>query len=209
MVQGNRAWKAAAEVRRRWLATHLFTRRTAPREAAQFVARQLLAMPDPLRSGLASAHSLASFSEITGRDDRDWAGICDTAAAGRLPLVMLAPVVAAYEHAMSEGEGKNTWRADRYSPCPREQAAGYLRFLASIGYQLSAIEQAVAGLAAYTGEAPAGDPIISGPDQPGPDGPEGTGTDQDRTDGPPAGDGDVPGEAAASENDAADGQAAA
>ena len=168
MVQGNRAWRAAAEVRTRWLATHLFTRRTAPREAAQFVARQLLAMPDPLRSGLASAHSLASFSEITGRDDRDWAGICDTATVGRLPLVMLAPVVAAYEHAMSEGEGKNTWRAGRYSPCPREQATGYLRFLASIGYQLSAIEQAVAGLAAYTGEAPAGDPVISvrtSPDQ--------------------------------------------
>ena len=209
VVQGNRAWKAAAEVRRRWLATQLFGRRTAPREAAQFVARQLLAMPDPLRSGLATAHSLASFSEVTGRDDRDWAEICDTAVAGRLPLVMLAPVVTAYEHAMSEGEGKNTWRADRYSPCPRAQAAGYLRFLASIGYQLSSIEQAVAGLAAYTGEAPAGDPIISGPDQPGPDGPGGTGTDQDRIDGPHPGDGDVPGEAAASENDAADGQAAA
>ncbi len=209
VIQGNREWKAAAEVRRRWLVTHLFTRRTAPREAAQFVARQLLAMPDPLRSGLASAHSLASLSEVTGRDDRDWAEICDTAAAGRLPLVMLAPVVTAYEHAMSDGEGKNTWRADRYSPCPREQAAGYLRVLASIGYQMSAIEQAVADLAAYTGETPAGDPIIPGPDQPGPDGPEETGTDQDRADGPSAGDGDVPGEAAATGNESAEDQAAA
>ena len=62
MIQGNREWKAAAEVRKRWLATQLFGRRTAPREAAQFVARQLLAMPDPLRSGLASAHSMVSFS---------------------------------------------------------------------------------------------------------------------------------------------------
>ena len=209
VIQGNREWKAAAEVRKRWLATQLFGRRTAPREAAEFVARQLLAMPDPLRSELARAHSMVTFAEITGHDDAGWLEVCDTAAAGRLPLVMLAPVVTAYEHAMSEGEGKNTWRADRYSPCPREQAAGYLRFLASIGYQLSAIEQAVAGLAAYTGEAPAGDPIIPGPDQPGPDGPEGTGTDQDRADGPSAGDGDVPGEAAASVNDAADGQAAA
>ena len=40
-------------VRNRWLATHLFARRTAPREAAPFMTRQLLAMPDPLRSGLA------------------------------------------------------------------------------------------------------------------------------------------------------------
>jgi len=70
----------------------LFARRTAPREAAQFVARQLLMMPDPLRSGLAAAHSMVSFTEITGRGDRDWLEICDTAAAGRLPLVMLGPL---------------------------------------------------------------------------------------------------------------------
>jgi hypothetical protein len=56
VVQGNREWQAAATVRHRWLATHLFARRTAPREAAQFVTRQLLAMPEPLRSGLAQAH---------------------------------------------------------------------------------------------------------------------------------------------------------
>jgi hypothetical protein len=70
----------------------LFARRTAPREAAQFVAGQLLMMPDPLRSGLAAAHSMVSFTEITGRGDRDWLEICDTAAAGRLPLVMLGPL---------------------------------------------------------------------------------------------------------------------
>ena len=74
MIQGNREWKAAAEVRRRWLGTQLFGRRTAPREAAQFVARQLLAMPDPLRSGLAAAHSMVSFTEITGRDRPGLAG---------------------------------------------------------------------------------------------------------------------------------------
>ena len=70
---------------------------------------------------------------------------------------MLGPIAAAYEHAMSDGEGRNTWRTDRYSPCPRTEAAGYLRFLASIGYPLSGIEQAVADLTPYTGDAPAGD----------------------------------------------------
>ena len=205
VIQGNREWKAAAEVRKRWLATQLFARRTAPREAAQFVARQLLTMPDPLRSGLAAAHSMVSFTEITGRGDRDWLEICDTAPAGRLPLVMLGPIATAYEHAMTDGEGRNTWRTDRYSPCPRTEAAGYLRFLASIGYPLSGIEQAVADLTAYTGEAPAGDPITGGPDQPGPDGPgegpegPGDGPDQrgaepDIADGPD--DGDVPADCA-------------
>lgn len=63
---------------------------------------------------------MASFGEITGRSDRDWAELCDTAPESRLRLVMLGPIVAAYEHPMTDGEGKNTWRTDhRYSPCPR------------------------------------------------------------------------------------------
>ena len=220
VIQGNREWKAATEVRKRWLATQLFGRRTAPREAAPFVAQQLLTMPDPLRSGLASAHSLVSFNEITGRTDRDWLEICDTAAAGRLPLAMLGPIAAAYEHAMTDGEGRNTWRTDRYSPCPRTEAASYLKFLASIGYQLSGIEQAVADLTPYTGDVPAGDPITGGPDQPGPEGPDdgpegpGDGPDQPAAEpaiaaGPDAGDGDVPACSADPGEEPADGQAAA
>ena len=228
VIQGNREWKAAGEVRRRWLSSQLFARRTAPREAAQFVARQLLMMPDPLRSGLAAAHSMVIFRDITGREDRDWLEICDTAPAGRLPLVMLGPIAAAYEHAMTDGEGRNTWRTDRYSPCPPTEAASYLRFLASIGYQLSGIEQAVADLTSYTGEVPAGDPITGGPDQPGPEGPgdgpdgPGDGPDQrgagpDIADGPDDGDvpadsadpGDVPAAPADSGDAPADRQAAA
>ena len=54
---------------------------------------------------------------------------------------MLAPIATTYEQAMTEGEGKNTWRTDRYSPCPRREAGRYLAFLASIGYQLADIEQ--------------------------------------------------------------------
>jgi ParB family transcriptional regulator, chromosome partitioning protein len=74
VIQGNKAWKAAAQVRKRWLATNLFPRRTVPRQAAQFVTRQLLTMPDPLRSGLATAHSRALFTEITvlGSNTRSW-----------------------------------------------------------------------------------------------------------------------------------------
>jgi ParB family transcriptional regulator, chromosome partitioning protein len=217
VIQGNREWKAAAEVRKRWLATQLFSRRTAPREAAQFVARQLLRMPDPLRSGLAAAHSMVSFSEITGRVDRDWLEICDTAPAGRLPLAMLASIVTAYEHAMSDGEGRNTWRTDRYSPCPRPEAAAYLRFLASVGYQLSGIEQAVADLVPYTGDAPPGAAVLGGPDQGGPQGPHGpgngpedTGMEPDVTEQPDAGDSDhvAAGSAAAGEPPA-EGRAAA
>lgn len=55
---------------------------------------------------------------------------------------------------MTEGEGRNTWRTGRYSPCPRAEAGRYLAFLASLGYELSAIEQAVADEGPYTGETP-------------------------------------------------------
>jgi hypothetical protein len=78
---------------------------------------------------------------------------CDTATAGRLSVLSLAPVITAYEHAMTEGEGRNTWRSDRrHSPCPRDAAGVYLAFLASLGYRLSRIEQALVDDIPYTGE---------------------------------------------------------
>lgn len=84
------------------------------------------------------------FTELTGHNAGQWQEACGTAPAGRLVIVMLAPVVTAFEHAMTDAEGRDTWRTDRYSPCPRADAAVYLTFLASLGYQMSAIEQAVA-----------------------------------------------------------------
>lgn len=102
------------------------------------------------------------FSEITGRSAADWLEAWHTTVAGRVPLLMLGPIVTAYEQAMTEGEGKNTWRTDRYSPCPRRTAGAYLTFLASAGYQLSAIEQAVADEVSYTGDTPA-DPDLTDP----------------------------------------------
>jgi ParB family chromosome partitioning protein len=167
VVQGNKAWKAASEVRRRWL-TGLLARRTAPREVAQFVTGQLLAVPGPLRSGLAAAPSRPLFREITGQPVARMLETCATAATGRLPLLMLGPIVTAYEQALTEGEGRNTWRTDRYSPCPRDEAGRYLAFLGSLGYQLSGIEQAIADGTPYTGDTPPGDSLSADPD-PDPD----------------------------------------
>jgi ParB family transcriptional regulator, chromosome partitioning protein len=158
VISGNRAWRAAAEVRKRWLAS-LFARRTAPREVAVFVARQLLTMPDPVRSGLAAAPGRVLFSEITGQPAASWLEACDTIVAGRVPLLMLGPIVTAFEQAMTEGEGRNTWRLDRYSPCPRNEAGRYLAFLGTLGYQLSDIERAVAENEPYAGDGPLADSL--------------------------------------------------
>jgi len=173
VVQGNRAWAAAAEVRKRWLHGQLFTRRTASPEIARFIARQLLTMPAALRSSLASAHSTELFSEITGRQAHLALKSCDSSPAAQLPLLMLGPVVVAYEHEMTGESGKATWRPERYSPCPRQDAGRYLAFLASLGYQLSGIEQAVADGTPYTGDTPPGDALTDGGDPAGP----GTGDD--------------------------------
>jgi ParB family chromosome partitioning protein len=154
VVHGNKAWQAAAGVRHRWLAASLFPRRAAPREAQAFLARQLLVMTDPVRSGLATAGHKALFAALTGHDAAEWERSCDTATTGRLTVLMLAPVITAYEHAMTEAEGRNTWRTDRYSPCPRAAASSYLTLLASLGYQLSSIEQAVADGVTWTGGTP-------------------------------------------------------
>jgi ParB family chromosome partitioning protein len=153
VIEGNKSWKAAAEVRTRFLAGQLFARRAAPPGAARFVARQLLTMAEPLRSGLASAPGMVTFAEITRQPAAVWLEIADTTATARLPLLMLAPIAAAYERALADSA---TWRIDRYSICPRREAGAYFAFLASVGYELSAIEQAVADGIAYTGEPPAG-----------------------------------------------------
>ncbi|HET9896240.1 MAG TPA: ParB/RepB/Spo0J family partition protein [Streptosporangiaceae bacterium] len=153
VITGNKSWQAAADVRHRWLTDSLLADKSAPREAQLFLARQLLAMPDPLRSGLAAARHKPLFAKLTGRDPGQVDAECDTAAAARLTVLALAPVVTAYEQAMTEGDGRNTWRTDRYSPCPRADAGAYLAFLASLGYQLSGIEQAVADGTKYPGTA--------------------------------------------------------
>jgi ParB family transcriptional regulator, chromosome partitioning protein len=123
---------------------------------ARFVAVQLLAMPEPLRRSLAAAPGLALFTEVTRQPAASWLEIADTTATARLPLLMLTPIVTAYESALGGGDGCDTWRPDRYSPCPRGNAGTYFAFLASVGYELSVIEQAVADGVPYTGEPPVG-----------------------------------------------------
>jgi ParB family chromosome partitioning protein len=164
VIEGNRAWTAARTVRTRWLADTLFQRRTAPKEAMPFIAGQLVAMPAPLRDAITHAPRSAVFRQITGD------GIRADEVAGwgtaRLPVAVLAVIAAAYETQMDGDAGRDTWRTDRpYPRCPRADAGGYFRFLASVGYELSAIEQAVADGVPYTGdEADPGLADGTGPD---------------------------------------------
>jgi ParB family chromosome partitioning protein len=144
VIEGNKAWTAAAKVRKRWLAGSLLARRTTPREAMPFITAQLLEMPAPVRDAITRASRSSLFAEITGgtiRHDEN----TSTWPAGRLPIAILAVIAASYEERMDGDQGRFTWRTDRrFTQCPRGDAGAYFRFLASVGYELSPIEQAVA-----------------------------------------------------------------
>jgi ParB family chromosome partitioning protein len=153
VIEGNQAWVAARTVRKRWLADNLFARRTTPKEAPPFITTQLLAMPRVLRDALTRAPGSQLFEQLTGgaiKLDavRAW-------PAARLPLAQLAVIATAYEDRMDGDAGRATWRTDQpYTQCNRQEAGVYLRFLASIGYDLSPVEQSVADEVDYAGERP-------------------------------------------------------
>jgi ParB family chromosome partitioning protein len=165
IIEGNRAWVAARTVRKRWLADNLFSRRTAPKEALPFVTAQLLTMPQALRDAITRAPRSQLFDQLTGGTIRpDAAGAWTT---GRLPLALLAVVATAYEDRMDGDAGRATWRTDqRFTQCNREEAGAYLRFLASIGYEMAPVEQAVADGVPYTGDQP-GEELNSADEQRG------------------------------------------
>ena len=155
VIDGNLAWVAAGNVRRRWLASELIPRRTAPRTAMAFITAQLLAMPDPVRDVIARASRSSMFAQITAgtiRHDQD----TGTWPAARHTIALLAVIATCYEDRMDGDQGKYTWRTDRrFTQCPRDDAAAYLQFLATAGHELSPIEQAVADGVPYTGDQPA------------------------------------------------------
>jgi ParB family chromosome partitioning protein len=163
VVEGNKAWVAAGRVRRRWLSS-LMARRTAPKQAAGFLAGQLLRMPRPLAECLPRATGLSIFTELTGRQRDAVLAEGETAANGRLLLLALSPVLTSYEHEMvGDGDRKATWRTDRANPyCSRSEAGDYLRFLISVGYEAAPIEKAVADGVPYTGDVDPGQGPMDG-----------------------------------------------
>lgn len=153
VIEGNRAWVAARTVRKRWLADTLFARRTAPKETLPFVTAQLIDMPQALRDAITRAPRSQLFDQLTGGTIRPDA--IGAWAPGRMPLALLAVIATAYEDRMDGDAGRATWRTDqRFTQCNREEAGTYLRFLASAGYELSPVEQAVADGVPYTGDQP-------------------------------------------------------
>lgn len=151
VIEGNRAWAAAAKVRQRWLTVFLAGQgRRSTTVIARFVAGQLITMPHPLHQALPGIARLPIYGELGGQAP----GAAETAGLPRLWVLALAPIAAAYEDQMTgDGEKKATWRTDRYAPCLRKDAGTWLRFCAQLGHQLTPVEQAVADGVPYLGDS--------------------------------------------------------
>jgi ParB family transcriptional regulator, chromosome partitioning protein len=140
VIENNRAWRAAEPVRRDYIRT-LLNAGKVPKGTLRFVTAEIMA--DPAEIGRGPDELIAELAgvttEATDTSLYRWgrtAGPALEAKANdaRLPLVLLAQVSAAREQSMDV----HTWRQTTATA-----EARWLTYLASTGYPLSAIEQAV------------------------------------------------------------------
>jgi ParB family chromosome partitioning protein len=138
VIEGNRAWRAAREVRMAFL-RELLARKTAPNGTLRYAVETVVTRPE--RVGDGSEDMVTDLLGVKPTGGGEWsqhrataAQLADQAVDARLPLVLLAQVAADAETAMHD----HAWREDRPT-----QAARWLTWLAGVGYQLADIEAKV------------------------------------------------------------------
>ncbi len=136
VISNNRAWASAETVRRAWLKAYL-ARKSPAKGSAAFLAGELILGGFEIRRAMERGSTM--LCELLGYKDRT-ARKTAAAAAGqasdaRAQVLALAVVLAALEEDIT----REAWRR------PTEANKRYLRFLASIGYQPSDVEQLVLG----------------------------------------------------------------
>lgn len=131
------------KARRDWLAEHVVPRKTLTKDEAHFVATSLLRDPELLSRFGAADMAL----RLLGFDNTETAAASLTdATRGRADVYVYVLVLAGYERLIT----KDLWRMRQVTPKlgdgdNRDAVALYLRFLASRGYPLVAIELAALG----------------------------------------------------------------
>jgi ParB family chromosome partitioning protein len=136
VLDGNKEWRAAEKVRRRWLKEFL-TRTTPPDGALRIILPALAAADAEVLRAMEHGHQLAAemFSLTPhgyGGNRADLAHMIGVATDGRSQVIALGLVLAAYEQSLNV----QTWR----TPAAAGTAASYLSHLAGWGYVLSEIE---------------------------------------------------------------------
>jgi ParB family chromosome partitioning protein len=152
LIANNKAWDAAEDMRREWIGTFL-QRKTAPKDAARFLALALTRHATTrYNNGGLSARSLL------GIEDTGWepevTGAWVEQHPGKGTHVALAVVIAGFENTAN----REWWRR------PDEHSRGYLTQLAAWGYPLSPVEKIAAGITPDPEDAPENDGEADGED---------------------------------------------
>ena len=138
VITNNKAWKSAETVRREWLA-QFAKRKSAPKDAANFLAGALTADTHSIEKASLGAHGLAcewlGLKTTGGWGSRQaLSDLIAKATPARALQVALVLALAAIE----ERTGLHTWRR------PGSESR-YLRALEAWGYNLSDVEQIARG----------------------------------------------------------------
>lgn len=125
VIDNNKAWASAETVRREWVAQYL-TRKTAPKEAAPFIALALAKGWSGAEVGHQGVEQMLTTLGVDASPDA-----VEKASNGRAQVLTLARVLAAYERQTD----RNNWRY------PSTSTRDYLTWIAAQGYDLSEVEQ--------------------------------------------------------------------
>ncbi len=136
VIENNRAWKSATTVRLQWL-TQFAQRKTAPKDAATYLAQTLLLDAYKIERAKADAHSLAltllGLPPTSGHGDTAIADLIERANSARAEVIALVLALAATEGTT----GTQTWRGTG--------ERRYFAALAAWGYPLSDVESRILG----------------------------------------------------------------
>lgn len=138
VIRCNKEWRAAEPVRREWLTTFL-TRKTAPKDAAAFMAQILATSPDVLSRIEANslAGGLLGLAENTGYGrTKALPEAVSKASDARAQVLLLAQVLAGCEASLHG----NSWR--HLDPT----TARYLLKVEEWGYRLDDVERLACGI---------------------------------------------------------------
>jgi ParB family chromosome partitioning protein len=140
VIANNKAWDSATTVRRAWLTTFL-ARKTAPPEAARWIAATLAQGSHDLRKAMESDHCVAlellGLTQSTRGYTRMRTHAIAAAAAKASPARATTLTVAMLVGALENGTDRNAWRS------PTGDQIAYFRQLQRWNYPLSDVEMLV------------------------------------------------------------------
>lgn len=156
VIENNRAWRSAETVRREWLATFA-QRKSAPKDAATFIATALVRHTSPDGDALAVARTWLNLATYQWGQPDPLNDLIAKATPARAQHIALVLILATIEQAT----GVHTWRH------PDASKRAYFTALATWGYPLSDVESILTADPDTSDQADPGDLDDADEDDPG------------------------------------------